>query len=259
MTPEDELTTSDVGPSEEATTPTDEPESPEAPSGEAPVEQATQETGGDENWKNRYGDLRDDHRRLQERVKELEGGRQQEQQQERQQFDRKKFEEEQQKRLDVSTYMETYKENPAQGLNEWARARDEASNRTLWGAVNPLNAQLQFTAWSIAKMMEDVAPDKWNQQKTLVSAMDKVLREMPALYQHQNYLEQAEKMARMQMQGKDLSSYKKQVEQETRQAIEQQTGKTVPVTKAPPKQTKSPEQNYLDQIAAVGKRRTKLT
>jgi len=205
-------------------------------------------------WEKRFKDAQSELTKVQQRVAEIEKTRTAGDQQK----DWQKVEEERQKRLDVGAYMERYKENPAQGLNEWMNAQKQDFNQGVYNMVGPINSHVQLNAWRVMKMLKEIAPEVVEKHLQTEEAMKKVLNEVPALINFPDYLDQAEKMVRTKTGSKDLKKLEKELEQKIRKSIDQQSGKSIPATKAPSKQSRTKEERYKDYVIGKGRRSTIL-
>lgn len=208
-------------------------------------------------WKKRYQDIQTELTKLQQwkvgMEKEKTGRMTQE--------EARKFEEESKKRLDVGTYLEQFKENPHQGLNEWASAREQSTMQSVYSTIGPIASQTQLTQWRLMKILQEIAPEVMEKHLEKEKAMKKVLGDVPALYNFPNYLDQAEKMALSNVSQKDLKQLEQKLEKDVRKSIEQQTGKSIPASKAPLKEKKelTKEEAWKERAIELGKRSTKLT
>jgi len=223
------------------------------------VEGGEDKTGGDESWKQRYFDLQGQMTKVSQELSEVKKGQEQRLQSE----DRKKFEEESKKKLDAGTYIERYKDNPTQGLNEWANAREQSTMksvymRSVYSMIGPATSQSQLTLWRTMKILQELAPEIVEKHLEKEKAIKKVLNDVPALYNYPNYLDQAEKMVLSKVSGKDLKQLEQKLEKDIKKSIEQQTGKSIPATKAPLKDKSTKEGRYKDYIMKHSKRRTVL-
>lgn len=229
-------------------------------SSEEDSDQTTEHPGteeGDEtsvDWQKRYRDLQAETVRVQQEVAEFKKGSQTQATQQ----DWKKYQEERQKRLDVGTYMEQFKENPSEGLNQWARAREGELTRSVQGMIGGIGNQTQLNTYRLMKILSEIAPEVVEKHLEKEKAMKKVLDEVPALYNFPNYLEQAEKMALAGMKGKDLKEMQKDMEKKIKKSMEQKSGVSIPTTKAPGKGTKTKEERYKDYVIGKGRRSTIL-
>jgi len=212
------------------------------------------ETSKDESWKQRYTDLQGQMTKVSQELSEVKKGQEQKLQSE----DRKKFEEESKKKLDVGTYMEQYKDNPTQGLNEWANAREQNTMRSVYSMIGPATSQSQLTLWRTMKILKEIAPELVEKHLEKEKAIKKVLNDVPALYNYPDYLDQAEKMVLSKVSGKDLKQLEQKLEKDIKKSIEQQTGKSIPASKAPLKDKSTKESRYKGYIMKHSKRRMVL-
>jgi len=205
-------------------------------------------------WEKRYKDLQSETTQLQQRVAEIDKSKTVAEKMQ----EMKRFEEESKKQLDVGSYIEKYKDKPSEGLNAWMDAREQYNMRNVYNMVRPLTVQTQLTQWRLAKILQEIAPEVVEKHLEKEKAIKKVLEEVPALYNYADYLDQAEKMALAKMSGKDLKQMEQKLEKDIRKSIDQQSGKSIPATKAPPKEKLSREEQYRRQIWEKGQLRTKL-
>lgn len=257
---EETLNTSEEETGQQTNTSTEETQESEG-SGEGTAEEQHVEAGvGEEteetsvNWQKRYQDLQAETTRLQQKVAEVDKTKQQQTTQQ----DWQKYQEERNKRLDVGSYMEKFKENPAQGLNEWAKAREAEMSRSLHGMVGPITSQTQLTGWRLMKILNEVAPEVVEKHLEKEKAIKKVLNEVPALYNYPDYLDQAEKMVLAGAKGKDLKKMQTDIEKKVKKSMEQRSGTSIPATKAPGGAAKTKEERYKDYIVGKGRRSTIL-
>ena len=124
--------------------------------------------------------------------------------------------------------------------------------------VAPIHTQTQFTVWRMMKMLKEVAPEVVEKHVQKEEKMKKVLKDVPALMNFPDYLDQAEKMVLAGMKGKDLKDIQKDMEKKIRKSMEQKTGVSIPTTKAPAKGTKTKEERYKDYVVGKGRRSTIL-
>jgi len=237
----------EVGPQEsEDATQTQDSEETEHPEG------SEKETEVD--WKKRHHDQQAELTRLQQRVAEFDRATQATQTQQ----DWQKHEQERQKRLDVGTYTEKYQDKPEQALNEWADVREQELVRGVQSMVAPVHQQTQFTVWRMMKILNEVAPEVVEKHLQKEEKIKQVLKDVPALMNFPDYLDQAEKMALAGMKGKDLKDMQKDIEKKVKKSMEQKSGVSIPTTKAPTKGTKTKEERYKDYIVGKGRRSTIL-